>query len=171
MPDKPLRVADGAESPRAGPDLTQQVAKAVIEALNTEPQPVVAPGGEVPRRSRDPVLVALAIAGALLWQRTESIGDAVEQHGRDAAAVQAATLARVDALERANAADRAQARRHENTLRETLFILGEDSRAEWDALVQIHAAIRQPGTPEIKAPSTAERLTALREAMAIDRAP
>ena len=170
MPDKPLRVADGTEPPRikAGPDLAQQVVAGVVEALKTDAQQVVGGTGG-PRRGRDTALVALAIAGALLWQRTESLGDAVEQQGRDAAAVQAAALARIDAMERQAAEEREYTTRLGNTLRETLYILGEDSRAEWDALAQIHGMLRKSGTPELKVPDTAGRLQGLREAMAVER--
>ncbi len=151
--------------------LAQQVSGLVLDELRAHQasQAPAVPPPPGPGRSRDPVLVALTIAGALLYQRGETTQDQVDQQAAASATVQATLAERLDAYERQALADREQAIRGENTMRETLFIMSEDSRAEWDALAQIHAATRASGAPDLRMPATADRLTALREAMAVDR--
>lgn len=164
----PQEIVPASAGPQA--DLVATVAREVMAGLKADPLPQ-AGSVQPPPRSRDAVLVVLAIAGALLWQRGETTREEMQEHARAQAATAAAQSARLDAFEAAAAIAQAQARRHENTLRETLFILGEDSRAEWDALAQIHAATKPAGAPALRQPATAQRLQALREAMAVDRQP
>jgi hypothetical protein len=122
-----------------------------------------------PARSRDIVLAALVLAGVLLFQRGEATASAVEQQGKAAAETTAAINARVDALQKAQEAEQRRAVKNENTLREALIILADDTRAEWDALTQIHEATRKAGQGDLRQPGTPDRLTGLRGAMAVDR--
>jgi hypothetical protein len=154
---------------RPGLALAQQVAGIVLDGIRAEPAPVVAGQPPAPPRSRDSVLVALVIAGALLYQRGEVTADAVAEQARDAAAYNAKMEERMVSYERGASVDRQQALHTANTIREALYILSADRRSVWDALAQIHAAIKDPGTPDLRQSGTEEQLTALREAMAVER--
>lgn len=100
--------------------------------------------------------------------RDEAVGLLVREvkHGRvSTTAVALALLAggymlhedRIRDLERDNVALR-------STLREALYIMADDTRAEWDALSKIHRAVA-PNEPPLTLPDIKARIDALRASM------
>lgn len=157
-------------SPRAKPEASTPHGKAqdnpvetfvtaLVEAVRREPSGAGGP----PRHS--PVLWVVA-AAVMAWvlQRAESAHSLAQQASSEHGAAQAVQRGRLDAMEKALAQQQREGARRDNTLREALYVLSEDSRAEWGALVQIHRATA-PEAPELQLPSTADRLQALRESL------
>jgi hypothetical protein len=173
-PKPAIALPPASEPAAAAPDLRelgQILAQEIASELRAEPKAQQSTAGAPPpvSRSRDPFLLLLALGGLLLFQRGEATATAVDEQAKAAAAQVAATNERVDTLQDAQQGEQRRAAKNENTLRELMIILAEDSRAEWDALVQIHEATRPKDGQALRQPETAQRLTGLREAMARDR--
>lgn len=172
----PIALPPGPEPEAAVPDpreLVHMVAQEILGELRAEPKAGQSTAGAQPppARNRDLFLVLLALGGLALFQRGEATATAVDEQAKASAAMVAATNERIDTLQETQAREQGRAVRNENTLRELMILLAEDSRAEWDALAQIHDATRDKDGQALRQPETAQRLTGLREAMAREREP
>ena len=159
--------AEKGAAPERSPTIDfAREALALIKAEAGAHAPAPAGGGPPSRQVSAPLLVVLALGGAFLVQRTESTREIVTQSVERQAEISAQLGARLDAQEAAQARADTRATKSEETLREAFWILSEDSRANWDALGQIHESTKPAGAPSLRAPATAARLSNLREALA-----